>query len=131
MDQKGIDSYLEKMSENRISFDVSGLPLQFRTSKNQFNSGLVTLNNHCKVLNKLNVKGFVTWIMPTNNELTYLKNLSIEGLLKRLNKANFNEVSEIYQNRLSSELEIINDMGFPDYFLVVWDYIKFGFWMIA
>ena len=74
MDQKEIDSYLEKMSENRISFDVSGLPLQFRTSKNQFNSGLVTLNNHCKVLNKLNVKGFVTWIMPTNNELTYLKN---------------------------------------------------------
>ena len=77
MDQKEIDSYLEKMSENRISFDVSGLPLQFRTSKNQFNSGLVTLNNHCKVLNKLNVKGFVTWIMPTNNELTYLKNFNI------------------------------------------------------
>ena len=74
MDQKEIDSYLEKMSENRISFDVSGLPLEFRTSKNQFNKGLVTLDNHCKILNKLNVKGFNTWIMPTNNKLTYLKN---------------------------------------------------------
>ena len=74
MDQKKIDNYLEKMSENRISFDVSGLPLQFRTSKNQFNKGLVTLDNHCKVLKKLNVKGFNTWIMPTNNKLTYLKN---------------------------------------------------------
>ena len=73
-DQKEIDSYLEKMSENRISFDVSGLPLQFRTSNNQFNKGLITfLDNHCKVLNKLNVKGFNTWIMPTNNDLTYLK----------------------------------------------------------
>ena len=41
MDQKEIDSYLEKMNENRISFDVSGLPLQFRTSKNQFNKGLI------------------------------------------------------------------------------------------
>ena len=60
------------------------------------------------------------------DSLTYLKNLSIEGLLKRLNKANFNEVSEIYQNRLSSELEIINDMGFRIIFLVVWDYIKFA-----
>ena len=56
---------------------MSGLPLQFRTSKNQFNKGLVTLDNHCKVLNKLNVKGFNTWIMPTNNKLTYLKNFKI------------------------------------------------------
>ena len=77
MDQKEIDSYLEKMSENRISFDVSGLPLEFRTNKNQFNKGLVTLDNHCKILNKLNVKGFNTWIMPTNNKLTYLKNFKI------------------------------------------------------
>jgi len=77
MNQKEIDDYLEKMSENRISFDVSGLPLQFRTSKNQFDKGLITLNNYCKVLNKLNVKGFNTWIMPTNNNLTYLKNFKI------------------------------------------------------
>jgi len=77
MNQKEIDNYLEKMSENRISFDVSGLPLQFRTSKNQFDKGLITLNNYCKVLNKLNVKGFNTWIMPTNNNLTYLKNFKI------------------------------------------------------
>jgi len=77
MNQKEIDSYLGKMNENRISFDVSGLPLQFRTSKNQFNKGLITLDNHCKVLNKLNVKGFNTWIMPTNNKLTYLKNFKI------------------------------------------------------
>ena len=52
MDQKEIDSYLEKMSENRISFDVSGSPLQFRTTKNQFNKGLVTLDNHCKILKR-------------------------------------------------------------------------------
>ena len=36
------------------------------------------------------------------------------------------EVDENYKKRLSSELKIIKDMGFPDYFLVVWDYIKFA-----
>ena len=93
MDQEGIDNYIEKMRENRISFDVSGLPLQFRTSKNQFDKGLITLNNHCKVLNKLNVKGFNTWIMPTNNELTYLKNF------------------KIHQERLKECAKIIGDYG--------------------
>ena len=93
MDQKGIDNYIEKMRENRISFDVSGLPLQFRTNKNQFDKGLITLNNHCKVLNKLNVKGFNTWIMPTNNELTYLNNF------------------KIHQERLKECAKIIGDHG--------------------
>ena len=91
------------------------------------------INNTVEISKKIEVYDlFGQYRMPkfplddNKDSLTYLKNLSIEGLLKRLNKANFNEVSEIYQNRLSSELEIINDMGFPDYFLVVWDYIKFA-----
>jgi len=52
--------------------------------------------------------------------------LSIEGLLKRLKKNDLAEVDEKYKKRLTSELKIIKDMGFPDYFLVVWDYIKFA-----
>ena len=60
------------------------------------------------------------------DSLSLLTKLSYEGLLNRLNKSSLEEVSEIYKKRLSSELEIISDMGFPDYFLVVWDYIKFA-----
>ena len=52
--------------------------------------------------------------------------LSKKGLLKRLKKKDLTEVDENYKKRLSSELKIIKDMGFPDYFLVVWDYIKFA-----
>ncbi len=62
----------------------------------------------------------------SENSISYLTKISTQGLLKRLNKSNFDEVSEIYKSRLTSELKIINDMGFPDYFLVVWDYIKFA-----
>ena len=46
---------------------------------------------------------------------------SWEGLKKRL----ANNVTNVYQERLNYELDVINKMGFCDYFLVVWDYVKY------
>ena len=60
------------------------------------------------------------------DSFSFLTQLSNKGLLKRLKKNDLSEVDENYRRRLSSELKIIKDMGFPDYFLVVWDYIKFA-----
>lgn len=34
--------------------------------------------------------------------------------------------SKEYQDRLDQELSVIHDMGFDDYFLVVWDLLRFG-----
>ena len=56
------------------------------------------------------------------NEYEYLCNLCKKGLLKRFN----NKVPIKYAERLMYELEIINKMHFSNYFLVVWDYIKFA-----
>ena len=52
----------------------------------------------------------------------YLVKLSVAGLNKRLN----NKVSEIYKNRLVYELNVIKQMGFSNYFLVVYDFIKYA-----
>ncbi len=52
----------------------------------------------------------------------YLFELSKKGLSKRLN----NLVSNEYKNRLLYELNIINEMGFSNYFLVVYDFIRFA-----
>lgn len=52
----------------------------------------------------------------------YLTDLCIVGLKKRLN----NMVSNKYIDRLKYELNIINKMGFNNYFLVVWDYVKYA-----
>ena len=60
------------------------------------------------------------------DSFSLLTELSNEGLLMRLKKDDLKEVDETYKKRLSLELKIIKDMGFPDYFLVVWDYIKFA-----
>ncbi|UKI27245.1 MAG: hypothetical protein L6V91_00825 [Bacilli bacterium] len=56
------------------------------------------------------------------NSFDYLCSLCNKGLKRRL----ANVVSDIYQKRLNYELDVINKMGFCDYFLVVWDYVKYA-----
>lgn len=56
------------------------------------------------------------------NSYEYLKSLCEKGLNKRLN----NNVSSEYKDRLEYELSVINSMGFCDYFLIVWDYVKYA-----
>ena len=55
----------------------------------------------------------------------HLENLSNEGLDKRLAVLNVDDV-QAYRDRLKFELDIINQMGFPGYFLVVMDFIRWG-----
>ena len=56
------------------------------------------------------------------NSDEYLYNLSIIGLNKRLN----NKVTIKYKDRLLYELDVIKKMGFSNYFLIVYDYIKYA-----
>lgn len=51
----------------------------------------------------------------------YLEKICTEGLYER-----YKEPSEELKERLSYELNTINTMGFSDYFLIVWDFIKFA-----
>ncbi len=59
---------------------------------------------------------------PNNDSDTFLRNLSIKGLNKRLE----NQVSLKYQERLEYELNVIKKMGFSNYFLVVYDFIRYA-----
>lgn len=56
------------------------------------------------------------------DSFSYLKTLSIKGLTKRLN----GNVPKEYQERLLYELDVINKMNFVDYFLIVYDYVKYS-----
>ncbi len=51
----------------------------------------------------------------------YLENLCLAGLKKR-----FGEITPQLKDRLNSELGTIKKMGFPAYFLIVWDFIKYA-----
>ncbi|MEO1761053.1 MAG: DNA polymerase III subunit alpha [Cyanobacteria bacterium J06629_18] len=57
---------------------------------------------------------------------TFLEQVAWEGLLKKLNRKTRSEVDKSYTDRLNYELKLIQEMGFPGYFLIVWDYIKFA-----
>lgn len=52
----------------------------------------------------------------------YLFELAKTGLSRRLN----GDIPLEYKNRLSYELKIIDEMGFSNYFLVVYDFIKYA-----
>lgn len=52
----------------------------------------------------------------------FLHDLCFKGLTKRLN----GKVPDIYLKRLNYELKIINEMGFVDYFLIVYDYVLYA-----
>ncbi len=59
---------------------------------------------------------------PDNeNHDEYLRKLALSGL-ERLGKSN----DEIYKSRIKSELSIISEMGYTDYFLIVADYVGYA-----
>ena len=57
---------------------------------------------------------------PEVDHFDYLKRLCFDGLKKRYE--NYSEHLE----RLKYELNVINNMGFTDYFLIVWDFVKYA-----
>ena len=57
-----------------------------------------------------------------SDTVSYLNSLAKAGLSKRLQ----GQVTPIYQQRLQYELDIIHKMGFSNYFLVVYDFIRYA-----
>ncbi|GAA6173066.1 DNA polymerase III subunit alpha [Colwellia sp. KU-HH00111] len=62
----------------------------------------------------------------------YFIKVSEKGLEKRLDKLfdrdadNFAEIRKPYDERLAIELEVVNNMGFPGYFLIVMEFIQWS-----
>jgi DNA polymerase-3 subunit alpha len=74
----------------------------------------VEIEFHNLKLPKFDVpEGYTSW--------TYLVELCHKGLEK-----NYGTVTEELRERLDYELDTIHKMGYVDYFLIVWDYVKFA-----
>ena len=64
-------------------------------------------------------------VYPLKDGITaeqYLPQLCLAGLKKRLN----GDLKTAYVERLKHELQVIHQMGFEDYFLIVYDFIRYG-----
>ncbi len=55
----------------------------------------------------------------TNYE--FLRKMTYEGLAKK-----YGEITDQIKERAETELNLINDLGFVEYFLVVWDYVNYA-----
>ena len=87
------------------------------------------ISNTLEIANRCNLElDYGESVMPKyevpeghTNE-SYLKELCYEGLRERYG----GELSEPIRQRLDYELDIIGQTGYPGYFLIVWDYVKYA-----
>jgi len=132
---KGQDAYLKyllmikdgKTIVNSVDYHLENLELELDNIYDySSNEGLFQT---LEIAKKCNVEwqpsGLLLPIYDTKGSLTsheYLISLAKAGLSRRL-KGN---VPITYQKRLTYELEIIEKMGFSNYFLVVYDFIRYA-----
>jgi DNA polymerase-3 subunit alpha len=76
----------------------------------------------CNVDLKFNNDLIPPFLVPDNYDKdTYLEKLCIDGM-----KNKYPELTSEISSRLAKELEVIKKMGFSEYFLIVWDFVKFA-----
>ena len=91
------------------------------------------LNNTVKVADKVEDYDILgRYQMPRfpipegHTPVSYLREVTEQGLRDRLELGADASFDPLYGERLAFELKIMEQMGFPTYFLVVWDYIRFA-----
>jgi DNA polymerase-3 subunit alpha len=133
--------YLDQEDVNLLNVLIAIKDTQLADFKSHHNNALTDLSylkffndkelsSHQSIIESIDVNvsdlksGLIDYPLPVSDVKPeeYLRALANKGLAKRFN----NDVTSDYQNRLNFELDLIIKMGFVNYFLVVWDYVKFA-----
>lgn len=95
----------------------------------------VEIAKRCNATLRLGFNDLPDYPIPEEHTIaTYFEHISQEGLEERLNflypveerNEDWTEIRKPYDERLSYEINIINEMGFPGYFLIVMDFINWS-----
>ncbi len=62
---------------------------------------------------------------PADASNAYLQRLCLEGYEARI-RDGFLQSGRDYEERMQYELSVIREMGFSDYYLIVWDFVRFA-----
>ncbi|MFY9506181.1 MAG: DNA polymerase III subunit alpha, partial [Caldicoprobacterales bacterium] len=114
---------------DRMTFETKEFYLKSpKEMHDLFSSYQGALENTVKIFNRCNVDfDFSTIHMPEfkvpepYTPFDYLQKLCQEGLYSK-----YGNVTEQIQARLDFELDTIRQMGYVDYFLIVWDFIRYA-----
>ncbi|PID38421.1 MAG: DNA polymerase III subunit alpha [Proteobacteria bacterium] len=90
----------------------------------------ITIANMCDVTLDLGQTYLPNYKVPEGHDLeSFLALQAREGLERRFAEAaalGRTVDKQVYKARLEHELEVIKSMGFPGYFLIVWDFINYA-----
>ena len=112
-ENKKINEYEQGLKQNCLLKNID-IPISDINNMNN-------ISESCNV--EFNFSNNLLPIYDSKNDMKkYLSDLTHKGLYKRLD----GKITKEYNDRLEYELGIINDMGFTNYFLIVWDYIKYA-----
>ncbi|HZH58025.1 MAG TPA: DNA polymerase III subunit alpha [Metabacillus sp.] len=113
-------SVLKESSENYLK-SVNDMVILFERYPDALENTL-RISERCCVNLDLGVSHLPTYPTPKNQSADdYLEELCYKGLASRLKKQDSS-----YEQRLKYELSIIKRMNFSDYFLIVWDFMKYA-----
>ncbi|MGL5020799.1 MAG: DNA polymerase III subunit alpha, partial [Mycoplasmatales bacterium] len=120
---------LKAIKETKKVKDLAGMKSSFskycikKNEKNPSDSIIEFVNKIDIEYPKKELKPPKFKFLPNNLDSTeFLKQLAYAGLNKRRNF----DADAVYQERLDYELDVIINMGFADYFLIVWDIVKYA-----
>ncbi|HLG26050.1 MAG TPA: DNA polymerase III subunit alpha, partial [Candidatus Gracilibacteria bacterium] len=115
--------------EDRMKFEGDFSLRSPEEMKELFKHVPEAIENTVKIADRANIElefgqNLIPMFRTPNGEPSreYLKALCEEGLMRRYG----NVPSDDAKKQLEFELGIVNTMGFNDYFLIVWDFVKFA-----
>ena len=131
-DQAPYDALIQIEQSDRRRFDEGDFSLPtYEKLIQSFSEYKTVFNNLSRVFEgvnfspeKLNFE-LPNPLEPGISSKTYLKDLCEVGLRLRHKKQPFKQ-PERYLERLNYELSVIDKMGYNNYFLVVWDFVKYA-----
>ena len=119
----GDDFYLKSADEMKAAFSYS--PEAIRNT--------IEIAERCNLEMKFGEYHFPKFEVPDKLDLKdFLCNearLGLDNILARIKEKDperYNKMESVYRDRLEEELDIINSMGFPGYFLIVSDFIRYA-----
>ena len=128
----------KKMSdEDRMRFDTDELYIKSPEEMCDYFSNVPeAIENTVKIAEKCNVEfEFGHTILPNydvpkgfETHYDYIEKLTKDGLVNRYGKdgQTYEDLSNEIKERTEYELGVIKNMGYVDYFLIVWDYIYYA-----
>ena len=116
---------LSELERNLAYLDNTEISLLFKDYPTLI-TNTQKIANECSVKIEFGKYKFPSLKLKMDSSL-YLNNLCKIGLNKRLKNISIsNSQIKVYRDRLIYELDVIRKMGFSDYFLIVYDYVKYA-----